>query len=267
MQISNKTDYLVKNLSEINPALSDLTSNDTKRFNELITTSLAPSEAIPGEDTNTALYQNSQPENAIPNWVDPDYGYDPNNPRKPNMRELMEAMSGKNIEDLYAEKNGNWKKIRDQASELLYNVVGANEDTRDWPSIMASTDILKTARQQTSAMYEPEVDIQSNYDKNGILIEQLAVIKDSKGNTLRSLSNNIQASEETLLNFGATKRSIPTDLEERINTEKFDDSLLTFLKSFDNNPSSIQQIVIQSTNEIIANKLSQDIPLDELAKL
>ena len=47
----------------------------------------------------------------IPSWVDPDYGYDPQNPRKPNMRELMEAMSGKNVEDLYAEPNENWQKI------------------------------------------------------------------------------------------------------------------------------------------------------------
>ena len=42
-------------------------------------------------------------ENGIPSWVDPDYGYDPQNPRKPNMRELMEAISGKDVEDLYAE--------------------------------------------------------------------------------------------------------------------------------------------------------------------
>ena len=267
MQISHKTDYLVKNLNGISPALSDATSDNKKRFNDLITTSLNTSEAFSSEDIKTKLYQNAEPENKIPNWVDPDYGYDPNNPRKPNMRELMEAMSGENIEDLYTENNENWQKVRHQASELLYNVVGANEDTRDWPSIMASKNILKTAREQTRAMYQPEVDIQSNYDKNGILIEQLAVIKDSKGNTLRSLSSNIKASEETLLNFGATKGSIPRNLEERINTEKFDDNLLDFLKSFDNSPTSIQKIVVQSASELIANKLSQEIPPDELAKL
>jgi hypothetical protein len=203
----------------------------------------------------------------IPSWVDPDYGYDPQNPRKPNMRELMEAMSGKNVEDLYAEPNENWQKISRQASEMLYGAVGANKDSRDWPSIMNSSNILTEARKQTGAMYNPGVDIQSNFNNDGILTEQIAVIKDNKGNTLRSLSNDTTSAEEALLNFGATKESIPTNLEERINPNKFDDGLLAFLKNFDNNPTSIQQVVVQSASEVIANKLSQEIPLDELAKL
>jgi hypothetical protein len=100
----------------------------------------------------------------MPSWVDPDYGYDPQNPRKPNMRELMEAMSGKNVEDLYAKPNENWQKVSRQASEMLYGVVGANEDTRDWLSIMASSNILTEARKQTGAMYKPEVGIHSYYN-------------------------------------------------------------------------------------------------------
>ena len=121
---------------------------------------------------------NAKSVDVIPSWVDPNYGYDPQNPRKPNMRELMEAMSGKSVGDLYAEPNENWQKISRQASEMLYGVVGANEDTRDWPSIMSSNDILKEAREQTGAMYKPEVDVQSYLNDEGILTEQIAVIKD-----------------------------------------------------------------------------------------
>ena len=132
---------------------------------------------------------------------------------------------------------------------------------------MSSNDILKEAREQTGAMYKPEVDIQSYFNDDGILTEQIAVIKDNKGNTLRSLSNDITSAEEELLNFGATKGSIPTNLEERINPENFDADLLAFLKSFDNSPSSIEQIVVHSASEVIASKISQEIPLDELAKL
>ena len=84
---------------------------------------------------------------------------------------------------------------------------------------------------------------------------------------LRSLSNDTTSAEEILLNFGATKESVPTNLEERINPEKFDNDLLAFLKNFDNNPTSIQQVVVQIASEVIANKISQEIPLDELAKL
>ena len=44
--------------------------------------------------------------------------------------------------------------------------LSANEDTRDWQSIM-STIFLK-AREQTGKMYKPEVDIQSNFNDDGI---------------------------------------------------------------------------------------------------
>ena len=267
MQINNKTNNLVTKFSEINPALSDITSNNNKKFNDLLTTSPKANQAVSGDDIKAGIYQNEKTENGIPSWVDLDYSYDPQNPRKPNMRELMEAISGKNVEDLYKEPEKNWQKISSQSSQMLYGVIGANEDTRDWPSIMSSIDILKEAREQTGAMYKPEVDIQSFFNDDGILTEQIAVIKDKKGNILRSLSNDKTSAEEVLLNFGATKESIPTNLEERINPEKFDDALLAFLKNFDNNPKSVQQIVVQSASEVIANKLSQEIPLDELAKL
>ena len=150
---------------------------------------------------------------------------------------------------------------------MLSGVIGANEDTRDWAQIMNSSDILTEAREQTGAMYKPEVDIQSNFNDDGMLTEQIAVLKDNKGNILTSLPSDIISAEETLLDFGATKESIPTNLEEKIDPEKFENDLLAFLKNFDNNSTSVQQIVMQSASEAIANKISQEIPLDELAKL
>ena len=72
----------------------------------------------------------------IPDWVDPNYSYDPANPRKPNMREMMNA--GLSTKD---------------ASEMLYGVVGANRDTRDWNAIMASDNVLSAAQQATGQMY------------------------------------------------------------------------------------------------------------------
>ena len=267
MQIINKIDQLITKLTELKPALSDDSSSNEKKFNELLSSSIATSNTMPDDALEATPAKNETVLNGIPSWVDPDYGYDPNNPRKPNMRELMETISGKNLEDLYADTDENWQKVSRQASDLLYTVVGANKDTRDWLTIMNSEDVLAKAREETGAMYEPEVDIKSNFNDDGILTDQIAVIKDNKGNTLSSLSNEITSAEQTLLNFGATKDSIPINLEERINPEMFDDDLLAFLQTFDNNPTSIQQIVIQSASEVIANKLSQEIPPDELAKL
>ena len=267
MQIVNKIDHLITKLTELKPALSDDPSSNEKRFNELLTASIATNYSVTDKAINTKLSQNTKIDDGIPSWVDPNYQYNPKNPRKPNMRELMEAMSGKNVEDLYKEPDENWQKISHQASQMLYGVIGDNEDIRDWQSIMSSSDILTEARGQTGKMYKPQVDIQSNFNADGILTEQIAVIKDNKNYTLRSLSGDIASAEETLLNFGATKESIPTNLEEQINPEKFDADLLAFLKSFDHSPTSIQQVVVQSASEIIANKISQEIPLEELAKL
>jgi hypothetical protein len=267
MQVISRIDHLITELANLKPTLSEDSSSNQKRFNDLLTASIDTGKTAHDKEIEATLSINEKSENEIPSWVDPDYGYDPQNPRKPNMRELMEAMSGKSVEDLYADPYMNWQKISRQASEMLYGVVGANEDSRDWPSIMNSSDILSGARKQTGAMYNPEVSIQSYYNDDGIMTEQIAVIKDNKGNTLRSLSNDTTSAEEALLNFGATKESIPTNLEERINPEKFDSDLLAFLKNFDNHPTSIQQVVVQSASEVIANKISQEIPLDELAKL
>ena len=76
------------------------------------------------------------------------------------------------------------------------------------------------------------MDIQSNFNDDGILTEQIAVIKDNKGNTLKVTVERYNLRRRKLLNFGATKKSIPTNLEEQINPEKFDDNLLNFLEKF-----------------------------------
>ena len=267
MQISNNVDHLITKLTELKPELSTNSSSNQEKFNDLLTANITTSYKVTDDTVKTEVSKRAKQENIIPSWVDPDYGYDPQNPRKPNMRELIEAISGKNIEDLYSETNGNWQKISRTASEMLYGVVSGSEDTRDWLSIMSSEDIITKAREQTAAMYEPEVDIQSNFNNDGIMTEQIAVIKDNKSNILRSLTDGISAAEETLINFGATRISIPENLENRINPEKFDADLLAFLKNFDHSSTSLQQFVVHSASEIIANKISQEIPLDELAKL
>ena len=267
MQVASKIDHLKTELSKLKPTLSDDRKSNEKKFQNLLTSSLENDSTVDHKDIDIVLSKNAKLESDIPEWVDPNYRYDPLNPRKPNMREMIEAMSGKNVEDLYKDSKENWQKICRQASEILNGVVGSNEDTRDWVSIMASDNILVAAREQTGVMYKPEVDIQSNFNDDGILTKQFAIIKDSKGNTLRSLSSDITSTEETLLNFGATKASIPTNIEKLVDPEKFDDTVLSFLKNFDNKSTTIQQIVLQSASEVIANKLSQEIPLDELAKL
>ena len=168
----------------------------------------------------------------IPDWVDMDYGYDTANPRKPNMRELMEALSGRSVEEMYADPSSNWQDISRQASDLLYGVVGSNEDTRDWLSIMSSDDIVGAARKATGAMYEPVIDIASEYSDEGVLLDQVAVLKDKSGSVLRSLSEHIESASETLNNFGATSASVPRDLAGKADSKFFSGDFITFLENF-----------------------------------
>ena len=267
MQIINKIDQLITKLNNLKPELSNDSLSNEKKFNALLKTSIESSNAISAENQEIEISKNAKLEGRIPSWVNSDYPYDPENPRKPKMRELMEAISGKSIEDLYCEGGENCQRVIRQASEMLYGVVGSNKDTRDWQSIMISENILKEAQKETGNMYDPEVNIISSVDTNGVLNKQIAVLKDKNGIILRSISSDTTIAEETLNNFGVKRGAIPTNLEDQVDPDIFDNDLLTFLKNFDNNPTSIENVVFQNASEVIANRLSQEIPLDELAKL
>ena len=114
---------------------------------------------------------------------------------------------------------------RSQASEMLYGVVGSNKDTRDWQSIMTSENILKEAQKETGNMYDPEVNIISSVDTNGVLNKQIAVLKDKNGIILRSISSDTTIAEETLNNFGVKRGAIPTNLEDQVDPDIFGSSL------------------------------------------
>jgi len=257
MKIAVKIDNLINKLSDLKLDLSDDKLRNGCKFNELLQSSMEADYVAADKTTEIGLSDN----------VTASYGYDAKSSRKPNMRELMEAITGKDLEDLYAETDGSWQKVFRQASEILYGVVGSNEDTRDWQSIMASENILSEAQKQTSAMHGAKLDIQSSFDAQDNLIKQIALVKDKDDNTLRVLSNNNSSNEETLVNFGLTKDSIPGDIETRIDPNVFDENLKDLLKKFDSGTNTLREIAFKSSSEAIANKLSHEIPLDELDKL
>ena len=54
------------------------------------------------------------------------------------------------------------------------------------------------------------------------------------------------------------KEAIITNLHKLIDPDKFNKELLACLRIFDNKPIIIKEVVVQSENEVIANKLSQE---------
>ena len=176
--------------------------------------------------TNTAT------SNGVPAWVDPDYGYDPANPRKPNMREMMEALSGRTVEELYADPDSNWQDISRKASDILYGVVGSNQDTRNFNAIMdAGIDpntgtyngnrIEAAAGVATSQMYGGttvaytsggyQVDQDGNTimdnDGNPVKLPPSLYIMGGNGTVLRGLSGNEQTMSNALFSFGVRDTS------------------------------------------------------------
>jgi hypothetical protein len=270
MQISSQIDQLIHNLNSIKPFLSASKSANAEKFSNVLAESLTrfSNEMISLEEENPLSGHNKA--SAVPHWVNSHYSYDPENPRKPNMREFIEAISGKSVEELQKEGPKITQKLASQASEILFGVIGSNKDIRNWSSIMNSEDILHAARIETANMYKPKVDIETRVDYNGEMIDQVAVLKDMNEKTLRMLPHDVDSAERTLKNFGATHLSVPEDLENRIISPKFDKKLLSFLQTFDKsdeNDENYQKVVIQTATENISRKLSEEIPLEELAKL
>jgi hypothetical protein len=50
-----------------------------------------------GFELEVDSHDNRNNKSIIPYWVDEDYSYDPANPQKPNMCELIETLSGKKL--------------------------------------------------------------------------------------------------------------------------------------------------------------------------
>lgn len=258
MQVSNQIEQLIQDLEGLKPLLSEDKQANAKKFAELLEISIKGFSDNTNLKSEVITLTEQKMVDRIPHWVDPEYSYDPANPRKPNMRELMEAISGKNLEELYLEQNKDWEDISHQSSEVLYGVLGPNKDTRDWSAIMSSDNILTTATDETGKMLEPKVQILSKLDDNGEVVDQVAFLKDKNNNFLREISTDLTAAEDTLRTFGATHASVPPNLEGAVVTGKFNTDLLTFLKNFDRKITSVEHIVLETATEAITKKLSKE---------
>lgn len=267
MQVSNQIDHLVQALNDLRPLLSNDKQTNTDKFAELLKTSLEQSTGKNYFAKELVTSEDKKESADIPHWVNPDYAYDPKKPRKPNMRELVEAISGKSMDKLYNEPDDKWKSVSRNASEVLHGVIGSNIDTRDWQKIMEAEDVLAATQMETGDIYKVKVDIKSELNEEGEIVNQIAVLTDKNNKPLRALQNNAKLAEQTLQNFGATQTSIPMDLGDKIIAGKFDEDLLKFLKNYGKSDEKLEQIALKTSTEIISQQISHDIPLSEYNKL
>ena len=141
MQISEQIDNLISNLQKLKPNLTSNKSENKNSFNDILERSLKLNSLdVPSDNSRNGSSNN---------WQDSDYNFDINKPRRPNLRELMEALSGRTVEELYKEPEEKWKDISKLASDILYGVSGNKKDSRDWYKIMSANDIITEAQSET----------------------------------------------------------------------------------------------------------------------
>ena len=268
MQISQEIDSIINSLNSIKPLIVEDKNRALLEFKNILNTAL--SKGGP-ETTNTTEKsdRNHEVETDTPTWVDNDYAFNIGNPRKPNMRELMETLTGKTVEELYADPKSNWKNVAAQATEILYGVVGKKIDDRDWKKIMASPNIVAEARAETTRMHQPYIDIESETDENNVITNQFAVIKDRAGQHLRTLEGGVAEIQQTIKNFGAAKIKNLDGLKEKITFPSFNTDTIVAMETLSDPilTKKIGDIALKTATEALATKIENEIPLEEFEKL
>lgn len=131
----------------------------------------------------------------------------------------LSAQSRPNIKQ-FMDKSG--ADCRDSC-ELVYGVIGANTDTRNWEAIMASPDPLRAAREATGAMYASasgeradavylsatdtlaqsgNFALRQAKDEDGKIIDQGLKLIDSQGLLLRDAGTSAESIQRNAWLFG-----------------------------------------------------------------
>ena len=143
MTTMTQMDQLIPNLQNIRATLAeDNGKNNTGDFGTMFDTALhnALQEPAPQMNVNAAAMDNDSPAQSFDDYMAMDLlgtNLDTSRAARPNMREFMDA-TGASSQD---------------ASELLYGVIGSNGDYRDWVAIMASDNPIDAARAATGQLY------------------------------------------------------------------------------------------------------------------
>ena len=136
-------DQLITSLQNIRATLAeDNSKNNNADFGAMFDTALsnALEEPVPQMNVNAAAMVNDSPAQSFDDFMAMNLlgtNLDTSRAARPNMREFMDA-TGASSQD---------------ASELLYGVIGSNGDYRDWGAIMASDNPIDAARAATGQLY------------------------------------------------------------------------------------------------------------------
>lgn len=97
-ELSTRIDQVMASLEALKLRAADAPGQANSQFASILETALDNSHDTAPVAAAEPIKVQAEAAPQIPSWVDPDYGYDPADPRKPNMRELKEALSGRSVE-------------------------------------------------------------------------------------------------------------------------------------------------------------------------
>ena len=83
------------------------------------------------KEIQLSLIPNKNFKTDIPSWVDQNYTYDPQNPRKPKHARTYGGIIWKKCRRAYIKNQKKMAEISNQASEILYGVIGSQIKIRE----------------------------------------------------------------------------------------------------------------------------------------
>ena len=166
-------------------------------------------------------------------WVNRDWTSDPLTASKPNMREYIEAVTGRSVEDVSSDPNVDWSSVVSNASALLYGVTAEGGDSRNWDEVMSSTDIIAAARLATKKMHGASVAVHTELNADGTVSQQVPVLVNRDNKILQLLSGDKEHVGDTLKNFGIDAGNLASQVESRVTWERFDQRILDVLRALD----------------------------------
>jgi len=152
-------------------------------------------------------------------WRDPDYDNSAQQMagatgRKPNMREMMEAMAGMPVEQIYSTMpQEQWSQLSRAASGMLYGDAGQSVSDTNWETFMDDPSTKESLREAGTYLLSPEV---KNIDRSK---ERSNVISAVTNSITSKLPQNTTSQTNSTLDLEKTQpQSNPTSLLNRTPT-------------------------------------------------
>ncbi|MDC3128152.1 hypothetical protein OA846_01425 [Paracoccaceae bacterium] len=151
---------------------------------------------------------------------------------RPSMRDLMEKISGRKLEDLFADPNSNWQEISRKSSQILNGVLADKSDERNWDKIMGSESPVETAGLETNKLHKPKLEVIEQAEDQGGNTEATILLKDYDGVIVKTISDNLKITEDAFENFGITPDDITQTFLTKLGNYRIDPQLQSFLVNY-----------------------------------